>query len=167
MANVAVRGQPVQDPWLTWSTPEYGEGFWPVDDEQVNAYALAAQSIPDILGPGSPPYPVGEKWEGGIDPAVQALIDAETRPVALHPVVAALIAAEKKSAAPTVSKPAYYGATTTWEGDERTFTGTLAGWGLIMRNAENKIVPTVRTGRLLFGTGLVAGLIWGFAGRDY
>lgn len=145
MANVAVRGQPVNDPWLTWSVPEYGEGFWPVNDQGVNSLALAQQAVPDAVGPRTVPHPAS-------DPAIQ-----------IDPAVQVLIAEEAAR-----SKPSHYGATTEWLGTETTFTGTLRGWGLLVRDpTTSKHVPTVRAGRVLFGTGLVVGLIWGVVGRSW
>ena len=48
--------------------------------------------------------------------------------------------------------------------------GRLIGWGLLVRDTTGdapKVKPTVRAGRVLFGTGLIAGLAWGFYGRSW
>ena len=206
MANVAVRGQPVEDPWLTWSTPEYGEGFWPINDHEVDTMALARQSIPcpdtqalrgcasdlDGIDPGARAL-IESETGGVLDPNVQALIDIETGG-GLDPATVALIAHETRRpaslasaptptpgpthsrppmtstrpAAPGMDKPTFYGAASTWQGEGASFTSTLVGWGLLVRDpVHDRVLPTVRTGRLLFGTGVIAGLVWGFSGRSW
>ena len=167
MANVAVRGQPVEDPWLTWSTPEYGEGFWPVNDHEINAMALAQQSIPDMLGPKTVAYPDADPGytsvidDVDIDPGVLALIAAETRKPAIKP-------DRPAHDRPAHKSPTHYGAASSWGDAAPSFTSTLVGWGLLVRDpSTNKVAPTVRTGRLLFGTGVIAGLAWGLAGRSW
>jgi hypothetical protein len=203
MANVAVRGQPVEDPWLTWSTPEYGEGFWPVNNQEVDTMELARQSIPchsrePLPGCYSESTP-GHAYDGvdpGVralihaespnffDPGVQSLIEAETDDV--EHATLALIAQETRppvtqtrptpgnrrravaSTAPGMDTPTFYGAASSWGGEAPSFTSTLVGWGLLVRDpVHDRVLPTVRTGRLLFEMGVIAGLIWGYSGRSW
>ena len=164
MANDAVQGQPVVNPWLTWSTPEFGEGFWPLPpDEDPSAMALAEQAIPDLVGyPGTHDAPAPSSYQstgyggvgyGGVgdddDDVIEVVEDVWEGP-------------------PAAAEMGYYGPSTSWGATSPTFAQTMGGWGMLVYDeGHQRHRPPLRLGYSAFWVGVVGGALWGFSGRNY
>jgi len=157
MSNVAVQGRPIEDPWLTWSVPEFGPGYWPLPPEE-NYPGLAEPAIPEIVGyPGTHDGPV-EGGHAGVDVMTWGVVDE----------YAGADVADLDISPPAPSPhPGYYGPLASWGNEPTpTFAQTMVGWGMLVFDEERGAHrPTLRMGYTAFWTGLVGGLIWGFATR--
>ena len=173
------------NPWL-WNTPEYGEGYTSpggfaletdMDDDDWAALAGIEESGYDAQQP-SGGYEALEHIDAGAELTSLSLLDGSDIYEDLgvpNPDVEVFDFAEQveRSATPEPVLPAAnYGSASKWSADDINcygcaFAGVMSGWfvehGYLMQ-VEQRVVPTVKTGRTVaavaIGLGLLIGHFW-------
>lgn len=154
MSEASVQGQEVIDPWLTWSVPESGPGYWLLPEGSTYP-DLAQQAIPEVAGYPDLSQPV-QPGPPETDVVARVLAEAEAEQASRR---------ATRWAGPPADLDPYYGVTAYGGGSPPTFTQTLAGWGLLVWDpAQDRHRPTLRAGYAAAGVGLLAGVAWALWG---
>jgi hypothetical protein len=183
MANVAVQGRPVEDPWLTWSVPEFGPGYWQLPPEE-NYPGLAEQSIPELVGnPGTHDQQVptyghhpqstgygGVGWGDDDLDDLDELLEDTADVAGMFAGVDADVIDTIKDAEQWGGPPrdvGFYGPAATWgAADGPTFAQTMVGWGMLAYDpVQQRHRPTLKLGYTVFFAGLVGSFVLSGAGR--
>lgn len=141
------------DPWL-WNTPEYGTGEISPGGYDVRT-DIDSDALADLSG-------LSETGDGYA--ALEALAEADARTTA---------ATMEGGAAPLPSTPEEYRGVP-WDANDINcyacaFGGVMGGWMVqhgFMVQVEDKVLPTVRSGRVLAATGFILGGLAAFLWND-